>query len=101
MAWMSVLAHKFTGEDKKKGLRREILGFVLRLLSVFRPGKRLYSRLSSIYFTLCSIYFTRLYSRLSSILGAKASKCTTVAPGLLRSFGHIARFEGAFFAWEA
>ena len=86
--------------QKKRSSARN-LRLRLAFTRVFRPGKRLYSRLSSIYFTLHSIYFTRLYSRLSSILGAEASKCTTVAPGLFRFFGHSARFEGAFFAWGA
>ena len=40
----SVLAHEFKGETKK-GLRLEILGFVLAFTSVFRPGTRRYSRL--------------------------------------------------------
>ena len=87
-------------KTKKRSSARN-LRLRLAFTRVFRPGKRLYSRLSSIYFTLYSIYFTRLYSRLSSILGAEASKCTTVAPGLFRSFGHSARFEGTFFAWGA
>ena len=38
MVRISVLAHKFRGEDQKKGFRREILGFVLAFIRVFRPG---------------------------------------------------------------
>ena len=46
MVLISVLALKFRGEDlKKKGLRREVLYFVLALTRVFRPGTGVYPRL--------------------------------------------------------
>ena len=47
MVQISVHAHKFRGEDqKKKGLRREILGFYLADTCIFCPEEsRLYSRL--------------------------------------------------------
>ena len=38
MVRISVLAHKFRGEDQKKDLRHKILGFVLAFICVFRPG---------------------------------------------------------------
>ena len=50
MEWISVLAHKFRGEDQtklKNGLRRKILGFVLAFNRVFRPETRLYSCLGA------------------------------------------------------
>ena len=43
MVRISLLARKFRGEEKKKGLQREILGSVLAFAPVFRPGTYLYS----------------------------------------------------------
>ena len=45
MMRFSVLAHKFRGEDQKKGFRCKILAVVLAFSCVFRPGIRLYLRL--------------------------------------------------------
>ena len=49
MMRISVLAHKSRGEDQKeKGLRGEILDFVLVFTRVFRLGTRIYSRLGAV-----------------------------------------------------
>ena len=69
MVWISVLAHKFSGEYQKKGLRHEILGFV----RVFRPGTRL--------LTLGGGGGHNQYFG-----GTQAPNCTPVAPGQLISF---------------
>ena len=43
MVRISVLSHQFGGEDRKKGLRCEILVFVVAFTCGFRPGMRLYT----------------------------------------------------------
>ena len=44
MVHISLFAHKFRGEDQKKGLRGEILGSVFVFTRVFLPGTKFYSR---------------------------------------------------------
>ena len=64
---------QFRFEDqRKKGLRREILGSVLTFTRFFfRSGKYFYSR----------------WGAQAVFWGAHALKCTSEAPGLLLSFG--------------
>ena len=74
----SVLAHKFRGEDQKKGFRLEILAFILAFSRVFRPGIRLYSRLED----------------RSSILGGTGPEMDS------SDTGTVTFFWGTFLAWR-
>ena len=87
MARISVLAHKFRVKIKKKGLRREILAFVLVFTRVFRPRTRFYSRLGG---------------GTSSIFGCSGPKMHSSGTGLVVLFwGTILARRGTFLAWGA
>ena len=79
---ISVLAHRFRDEDKKKGLHREILGFVVLFTRVFVLERK----------------FTHAWGDTSSILGGTGPKSTPVAPGLLLCFGAQSPLGRAHFS---
>ena len=98
MVRISLLAHKFRGEDqKKKGLRREILGSALAFARVFHSEMYFYSSwegTSSIsgggrntlqWYRAC-YFFSRHNPRLGGIsrdLGGTTLKCPARGAGLV------------------
>ena len=71
MVQISVLAHRFIGEDQKKGLRREISVFLMTFTRIFVLQRK----------------FTHACWEQVALWGAQAPNCTSVPPALLLCFG--------------
>ena len=72
-------------KTKKKGLRREILGFVLAFTCVYRSGT--------------SSVLTLGVDAQTVFWGAQAPKCTPVAPGLQLVWGTQSSLGGRISRW--
>ena len=84
MVWFLLLAHKFRGENQKKGLWRDILISVLAFARVFCPRTYFYSR----------------WGGTSSILGGPKPQNTLQGHQAYYFLsGHIPRFGGTLLAW--